>query len=51
MMGEGEPIGNVVATALDMLRTEALARIGDEKCHFLDDELNGCIIWRVGGES
>jgi hypothetical protein len=51
LVGEGEPVGDVVASALDMLGAKALARLGDEECHLPGDELYGRVIGRVGWES
>jgi hypothetical protein len=51
VVGEGEPVGDVVAAPLDVLGAEALARLGNEEGHFPGDELYGCIIGRVSRES
>jgi hypothetical protein len=51
LMGEGAPIGDVVATAFDMLRAKALPRLRDEDGYLPCDELDGSVIGWVRGES
>jgi hypothetical protein len=43
-MGEGEPIGDVVAAALNVLGAKALARVRDEEGYLAGNELDGSVI-------
>ena len=51
LVGEGEPVRDVVARSFDVLRAEALTGSGDEESHFPGYGLDRRIVGRIHRET